>query len=78
MRKLLTAASPVAGLLAGAIAWFVLYVIIGVSLWVSFVAGGGVAIAGMAMGALLAANTRTSSHDRVRSRQSSGGPIGAR
>ncbi len=78
MRKLLTAASPVAGLLAGAIVWFVLYVIIGVTLWVSFVVWGGVAIAAMAVAALAAANARSSSHDGARSRQSSRGPIGAR
>ncbi len=78
MRKLLTAGSPIAGLLAGAIVWFVLYVIIGVSLWVSFVVWGGVAIAGMGLGALATAHARSSSHDKARTRQSSGGPIGAR
>ena len=38
-------------ILAGAIVWFVLQVIIGVVAWVSIIAGGAVAVAGVLMAA---------------------------
>ncbi len=47
MRKIAATGGALGSLLAGAVIWFVLYVIIGVTLWVSFVAGGGVALAGL-------------------------------
>jgi hypothetical protein len=41
---------PLAIIIA-AVTWFVLYVIIGVALWIAFVVGGGILAAGVAAGA---------------------------
>ncbi len=59
--------------LVGAIVWFVLDVIIGVAVWISFVAGGGVAFIGVLFALGVFGAHKVSSHDRGHR-----GPIGAR
>lgn len=77
MRKLMAAGGALTSVLAGAVVWFVLYVIIGVTLWVSFVAGGGVALAGILVIAPLLAGRK--SHQAGSSgRNRPGSPVGAR
>jgi membrane protein YdbS with pleckstrin-like domain len=54
-------------ILVGAIVWFVLDVIIGVAVWISFVAGGAVALLGCLVALGLAARAATEhSHHRQR------------
>lgn len=67
------AAGAAASLIAGAVTWFVLDVILGVAVWVSFVAGGGVLVVGtaLALGAG-AARSGTKTH-----RGRSNSPLGA-
>jgi len=45
MGKVTAAAGIIASVIAGAVTWFVLDVILGLAVWVSFVAGGGVLFA---------------------------------
>jgi cytochrome c biogenesis protein CcdA len=59
--------------LVGAIVWFVLDVIINVAVWISFVAGGGVAIIGVLFAVGVFAKHSAASHGH-----SHRGPIGAR
>jgi hypothetical protein len=74
MRKLMTT-GVLGSLLAGAVVWFVLFVIIGVTLWVSFVVGAAVAIAGMLLAApLMGAGKSHGSGSASRGRH---GPAGA-
>jgi hypothetical protein len=55
-------------ILFGAIVWFVLQVIIGVAAWVSIVAGGAVAVAGVLMAAgVFGARTAKKHHRRHQS-----------
>ena len=51
MGKAFDVTAALMSILAGAITWFVLQVIIGVVAWVSIVAGGGVAVVGVLMAA---------------------------
>jgi len=51
MRKLMTTGA-LGSLLAGAVVWFVLFVLIGVTLWVSFVVGAAVALVGLLLTAM--------------------------
>ncbi len=76
MRNLVTTGSALASVLIGAIAWFVLYVIIGVTLWVSFVVWGAIAVVGILLALPLTAShvKKGDSHRQ----QSHRGPIGAR
>jgi hypothetical protein len=46
MAKFFGTAGVLTSILVGAIVWFVLDVIIGIAVWISFVAGGGVALLG--------------------------------
>ncbi len=77
MRKLMTAGGALTSLLAGAIVWFVLYVILGVTLWVSFVAGGVVAVGGVIVMAPLLAG-RKSHEAGSAGRNRPGTAVGAR
>jgi hypothetical protein len=60
--KLLGTAGIFTSIVAGAIVWFVLYVIIGVALWISFVAGGGVALLGVLLAIGAIGTHRATSH----------------
>ncbi|HUA03650.1 MAG TPA: hypothetical protein VMB27_07070 [Solirubrobacteraceae bacterium] len=62
MARIVGTAGVLASILVGAIVWVVLDVIIGISAWISFVAGGGVALLGvlMALGIGLQAATERS------------------
>lgn len=51
MSKASEATAALMSILVGAIIWFVLQVIIGVVAWVSIIAGGAVAVAGILMAA---------------------------
>lgn len=75
MGKLIAGGGALGSVLAGAVAWFVLYVIIGVTLWVSFVVWGGVAIVGLLLVTPLLAKRQ---HGDDSSRRHPGSPIGAR
>ena len=68
MGKAFDVTAALMSILAGAITWFVLQVIIGVVAWVSIVAGGGVAVAGVLMAAGPLARTRRASITGVTSR----------
>ncbi|HTX13572.1 MAG TPA: hypothetical protein VME22_33450 [Solirubrobacteraceae bacterium] len=66
-------AGAAVSLIAGAVTWFVLDVILGVAVWISFVAGGGVLVAGIALAlGAGAARAGTRSH-----RPRSNSPLGA-
>jgi hypothetical protein len=71
MTNALTLASAV---LAGAIVWFVLDVILGVAVWISFVAGGATLVAALILG--LAGVGMRHSHSTGNSRKP-GSPVGA-
>jgi len=60
-----------ASLIAGAVTWFVLDVILGVAVWISFVAGGGVLLLGIALA--LGAGARAAGTQAHRSHS----PLGA-
>jgi hypothetical protein len=67
------AAGAAASLIAGAVTWFVLDVILGIAVWISFVAGGGVLVLGVALAlGAGAGGARTKSH-----RASPKSPLGA-
>jgi hypothetical protein len=53
LAKSAATAGAIVSIAAGAVTWFVLDVILGVAVWISFVAGGGLALAGaiLAIGA---------------------------
>ncbi|HUA44291.1 MAG TPA: hypothetical protein VMA77_03635 [Solirubrobacteraceae bacterium] len=70
--KLMGTAGFFTSIVTGAIVWFVLYVIIGVALWISFVAGGGVALLGVLLAVGAVATHRASRHS-----PGHGGPLGA-
>jgi hypothetical protein len=70
--KLLGTAGISTSIVTGAIVWFVLYVIIGVALWISFVAGGGVALLGVLLAIGAIGTHRVTCHSPGPS-----GPIGA-
>jgi hypothetical protein len=56
MARVTAAAGFTISLLAGAVTWFVLDVILGVAVWVSFVAGGGVLLVGVLLAIAAGAN----------------------
>jgi hypothetical protein len=66
-------AGAAVSLIAGAVTWFVLDVILGVAVWISFVAGGGVLVAGIAL-ALGAGAARAGTESN---RPRSNSPLGA-
>jgi hypothetical protein len=57
MGKVTAASGITISVIAGAVTWFVLDVILGVAVWISFVAGGGVLLVG-ALLAIAAGATR--------------------
>ncbi len=69
MAKFTGTAGVLTSILVGAIVWIVLDVIIGIATWIAFVAGGGIALIGVALALGLGARTATS--------ESRKGPIGA-
>ena len=73
MAKFTVTAGTIASIVAGAVTWFVLGVILGVAVWISFVAGGGVALLGVAL-ALGAAAARDGDGTH---RSHPGSPLGA-
>jgi Na+/H+ antiporter NhaA len=61
MAKFFGTTGVLTSILIGAIVWFVLDVIIGVAVWISFVAGGVVALIGVVLA--LTVGARAASHD---------------
>jgi hypothetical protein len=65
MGKFVGGIGVLGSVVVGAVVWFVLFVILGVTLWISFVAGGGVALVGAALalgvGGSLASKSKSSS-----------------
>jgi phosphate/sulfate permease len=59
MAKIFGTAGALASILVGAIVWVVLDVIIGIPAWISFVAGGGVALLGVGLALGIGAQAAT-------------------
>ena len=74
MDKLSTTAAVTASVLAGAIVWFVLDVILGVAVWISFVAGGAILV----LGVMLAVGAHTARTSAGRRRGEPGDLLSAR
>jgi len=73
LAKSTATAGTIASLVAGVATWFVLDVILGVTVWVSFVAGGGVLI----VGTLLAVSAGAARTGGEKHRSHSDSPLGA-